>query len=90
MKEYCEVNKDKISTDATFYSEKLDATQDYYASNLELSHKKSLLSSNICYHKATEKSHRESTTRPMKRAVFNLLHGSKLVIIPIWKRVKLP
>ena len=68
MKKYCEANKDKISTDdplmlATFYSEQHDKTEyhrDYYASNLELSFKKSVLSSNICYHKAPEKSRRES------------------------------
>ena len=40
MKECHETNKDKISTDATFYSEEHDRAeyhQFYYASNLKLS-----------------------------------------------------
>ena len=49
--------------EATYYSKEMVETEyhlDYYASNLEPSHEKSVLSSNICYHKAPEKSCRKS------------------------------
>ena len=66
MKEYREANKDKISADATSYSEEHNRTEyhrDYYANNLERSRIKSALSSNICYHKDPKKSRVESTAR---------------------------
>ena len=46
MKEFCEANKDKISSDATSYSKGHDRTenhQDYYDSNSKLSRKISML-----------------------------------------------
>ena len=51
MKEYREANKDKISADASSYSEEHDRREyhrDSYASNLELNRKKSALSSSNC------------------------------------------
>ena len=59
--------------------------------------KKSVLSSNICYHKTPEKSHRESTAwsktyyhKALRRAILNLLYSPRPVITPTWKRSKLP
>ena len=74
MKEYCEANKDKISTEATSFSEEHDRTeyyQDYYASNLELS---------LC-HILTS-----GTARPLRRAIGSLLHGPRPVTIRLLRR----
>ena len=72
MKEYFEVNKDKISTDVTSCPEKHDRTeyhQDYYASNLELNSK-------YLYYLLTS-----ITIRLLRRAMLSLLHGQRPVIM---------
>ena len=60
MKEYCQ-DKQRLMLHIILKNMiETEYHQDYYASNLEPSHEKSVLSSNIYYHKAPEKNRRKS------------------------------